>query len=422
MSDMNAQNTEKILSLDREPVALTTQDLLQPLPLNSDSPRFYYLPQWYTRIVGINDGGVPATYWYLVHDGRINGLAYGVGFQASSRQVSGYFGRRGFAESLPPRSDWFRVPGTMGMYGKVNFYGYGQEPRWSGGQSSFLLLAEGKLWKIDLVNKQITAFLDCPSATMTGPVYRLLESPPLAKDQTGFYSAQSMTPMDAGVREAEALTIINLQTGQEVRYPLAAELRDKQLSVARLANGQLLTIASKDWRSEDQDVIWLAPSGEVARRATVHIEPQYTPPSWASRGWQNACAGPVPLYNAVYSLVAAPQQAIGEGEAADVSEALRLVLSQTWPSMIAVLVAGIVCAVIAYRRQRRYGLPYAGIWAVFAFLLGVPGWIAYRYHRIWPVLEECRACHQVSPRDRERCLDCGAEFPGPELKGIEVFA
>ena len=59
---------------------------------------------------------------------------------------------------------------------------------------------------------------------------------------------------------------------------------------------------------------------------------------------------------------------------------------------------------------------------VFAFIFGLPGWIAYRFHRTWPVLEECPACHQPSPRDREDCLDCGKAFPPPPLKGIEVFA
>jgi hypothetical protein len=89
---------------------------------------------------------------------------------------------------------------------------------------------------------------------------------------------------------------------------------------------------------------------------------------------------------------------------------------------LAVLAVGALCAVLAYRRQRRYALPNPGAWAAFAFLLGIPGWIAYRLHRAWPVLEECPACHQPSPRDREECIDCGAEFPPPPLKGIEVFA
>lgn len=423
-SDGSTQNTEQILSLDRQPVAVASQDVLYPTPLNAEThPNYAYMPQWYTRIVGINDGGVPATYWYMVHNGQINGLAYGIGFHASTRRVTGYFGRSGFSDSIPPRSEWFRVPGSTAMYGKVNVHGYGQEPRWSMGKLGFLLLAEGKLWKIDLVKKQITALLDCPSAVLTGQVYRLVDSPPLAKEQTGYYSAQSMTPMDGIVRELNALLVVNLQTGEQFRYPLPPELRSMQLSAVRLANEQLLLIANEDWRSEEYHVVWLMPSGEIARQLAVRIESQYEPRSWAARGWQMAAAGPLPLYNAVYSLLVAPQQAIDEDqEAAEYSQALMLTLSRTWPSILAVLAVGVVCSVLAFRRQRKYGLPQAGPWAVFAFLFGVPGWIAYRYHRTWPVLEACAACHQPSPRDREKCLDCGASFPPPPLKGVEVFA
>jgi hypothetical protein len=52
----------------------------------------------------------------------------------------------------------------------------------------------------------------------------------------------------------------------------------------------------------------------------------------------------------------------------------------------------------------------------------VPGYLAYRFHRTWPVLEDCPRCGEQSPRDRDRCSDCGATFPPPELKGLEIFA
>jgi hypothetical protein len=102
--------------------------------------------------------------------------------------------------------------------------------------------------------------------------------------------------------------------------------------------------------------------------------------------------------------------------------ALGMSLGFLWPSLAGLCAIGAVTAALAYRRQRRYGLPGAAVWAAFAFVLGVPGWIAYRFHRTWPVLEECPACQQPSPRGREACTECGGEFPLPPLKGIEVFA
>jgi hypothetical protein len=99
-----------------------------------------------------------------------------------------------------------------------------------------------------------------------------------------------------------------------------------------------------------------------------------------------------------------------------------MTLAILWPCLAALLAIGAVCAIAAWRRQKRFGLPHAAGWAVFAFLLGIPGWIAYRLHRAWPVVDECPACQQPSPRDREACTECGADFPPPALKGIEVFA
>jgi hypothetical protein len=118
-----------------------------------------------------------------------------------------------------------------------------------------------------------------------------------------------------------------------------------------------------------------------------------------------------------------PNLVINDGEEEeDYSRALGIVLWRTWPSILAVFGLGCAMAPLAYRRQKRFGLPNPAAWAVFAFIFGLPGWIAYRFHRTWPVLEECPACRQPSPRDRESCLDCGKAFPPPPMKGIEVFA
>src|SRR5262245_19914824 len=86
----DTNSTEKILSLDGQPLAITSHDLLR---LNSISPkqesRFAHsAPEWSQRIAGANDGGVPQTLWYVVHDGQIPGHAYGIGFHASTRTVA----------------------------------------------------------------------------------------------------------------------------------------------------------------------------------------------------------------------------------------------------------------------------------------------------------------------------------------------
>ena len=115
-------------------------------------------------------------------------------------------------------------------------------------------------------------------------------------------------------------------------------------------------------------------------------------------------------------------QQLTVGEAHSVPSAIGQAMAICWPGIALVLAISSAGAVAAYRRQRRFGLPGAIGWAILAFVFGLPGWIAYRWHRTWPVIEECPACDQPAPRDRAACTECGAPFPPPELKGLEVFA
>jgi hypothetical protein len=420
----NTQSTEKILSLDGQSLNITSQDLLY---FNGVSPqeesRFGHRDlEWSQRVSGVNDGGVPQTFWYLVHDGRFPGHAYGIGFHASTRTVAGYFGRRGFTGGIPSRDDWFETHGNHGINGQLSVFGTGQEPRWYNGTPRFFLLGDGKIWRIDLAKKTVAEFLDAPSAFQLLQVYRILGSRPAATEDATVYPAASITPMDVMAREPESLLIINQQSGEHRRYPLPEEFRDQTISAAVLPSNQLLLVATRGWRSPDQQIAWLDPSGEIAKQQTIRLKTRYESPSWAWIGWQQAICAPLTIANVAYSLVWGPETALEYGEAEDYTSALALILRKTWPSILAVLVVSAAMAVLAYRHHRRFGFSNSAAWAVFAFLFGVPGWLAYRYHRAWPVLEDCPACRQPAPRDRTDCLDCGAAFPPPPMKGIEVFA
>jgi hypothetical protein len=103
--------------------------------------------------------------------------------------------------------------------------------------------------------------------------------------------------------------------------------------------------------------------------------------------------------------------------------ALVLWWRDRWPLAVIALVA-LALAAACYRRQTRYqASPIERIvWPLFVFLLGVPGWIGYRYCRRWPELEPCPACHQPAPRAGEVCAACRHEFPLPAPQGAEIFA
>jgi hypothetical protein len=419
----NMQETEKIMSLSGEPLKITSQDLLHAYSVNGPDrhPTRVGEIAWQSRMTAANDGGVPPMYWYFVHDGEIPGHAYGIGYHAPTQTVVGYFGRSGFVDSMPPRSDWFDVPGQSGMQGMTTTQFHGQVPRWSGFGPRPLLLADGKLWKIDLVQKQVSKLVDCPEGYRLGQAWRILENPRLQSADVDQRSAASVTPQDCVVREPESLLIVNPKNGESKRYMLPAEMRRHIIATSILPDGNLLLLTQRSYSDADQNVIWLTPNGEIAKQQTIPRKLQWQQWSLAAMGWRWAIDAPLPLVNAAGTLGWLPNFASDEEEE-DYSRALGIVLWRTWPSILAVFLLGCGMAPLAYRRQKRFGLPHPVAWAVFAFVFGLPGWLAYRFHRTWPVLEECPACRQASPRDREDCLDCGKAFPRPPLKGIEVFA
>jgi len=315
----------------------------------------------------------------------------------------------------------FEVPGERALAGATTLQRAAQEPVYEGGAHPFFLLANGKLWRIDVAHRELKAMLDCPQATGIGQVWQIVaERPPVPR---GAHppSAQEITPQLGLVRQPESVLVVDPLTETSTTYPLPAAIRQSQFAGTLLPDGQLILFALKSQLDNEYDVVWIARDGSVLKQHHVRLATWVRPPSLAVLGWWGAVAVPIPIANVTYQAIL-PRMLKESGKADSYSSGLSAVLATNWPSMIAVVVASIACGVAAYRRQRRFALPHAPAWAVFAFLLGIPGWIAYRFHRAWPVLEECPACHQPSPRDREACVDCGADFPPPPLKGIEVFA
>jgi hypothetical protein len=414
---------EQVLTLDGQPVKTSRQDLLYPQMLQHPDQRLQRsTPEWDSRITSANDGGTPEVYWYLIHDGLRNGRAYGVGFHSKTKLIVGYFGREGFANVRPPREQWFEIRGDDGLSGATGATNVNQ-PYFSRASDALIpLLANDKLFVIDVARREVKALVDCPAAEQVGSVWRLPKKPPHPDPDALNQAAQLTTPTDVLVRQPDSVLVVDHRTGKHTAFPLPADARHAMLAGFLLADGSLLLEVwdLRHWQ-EGEDLLWIAPSGEVVKRRHVLLAGRYVRDSEASFGWFAALVAPAPIASGVV-LSLSPMVMAASGQADSYAAGFFKMVRAIWLSVLVVVLAGVGCAVGAYRRQRRLGLPHAGAWAAFTFILGVPGWIAYRFHRGWPVLEECPACHQAAPRDREACLDCGAVFPQPGLKGIEVFA
>lgn len=417
--------THQLLTLDRQPAGGNSQQVIYPQYLQAP-PQSRSIATYPSRLAGANDGGAPSTYWYLLHDGRINGRAYGVGYDSASKTIVGYFGRSGFSSGKPARDDWFKIAGDEGVALATPAI-TNTEPIY-GARPVLYVLAEGQLWAIDTQQRQVKSLLSCPTAFTVGWISQTLaELPPAASDDP---AAVAFMPAlhpnrKLAVRSTESLTVVDPKSGEHSAIPMPSPLQDKSCAVFQRADGSIVLYSvphQGDGGIQVHDVVWLNADGVVRREQQVQIAGAYSVLSSPGIvGWTVAIAAPMPLANLLMTLgVSAERWSTREFDT--YSAAFSATLGDFWPGTLALVVGSLALAVSAYRRQRHYALPYAGLWAVFVFLLGVPGYLAYRFHRTWPVLEDCPRCGESAPRDRDRCSDCGATFPPPELKGLEIYA
>src|SRR5439155_26590080 len=170
---------QQTLTLDGQPANGDDQQLLYSTSISPQRSSFInplMAKGWQERLAAVSDGRTPATYWYLVHDGRSNGRVYGVGYHSLTKRPVGYFGHRGFSETRPPRDEWFEVTGESGLSLATPSLG-AYEPV-STPQQLLVLLAEGKLWAFNTQNRTVEILLEAPRATSLGQVWRTLDKLP----------------------------------------------------------------------------------------------------------------------------------------------------------------------------------------------------------------------------------------------------
>lgn len=411
---INGGMSQEVVSLEREPTAGDIYQILHPsyVPPHSDKSTVSG-SDWTNRLSSVSDGGSPATFWYLVHDGRTNGRAYGVGYHSITKRVAGYFARQGFSEGLPPREDWFHVTGDSGLVYAMPDRMY-LEP-YLQSQPAMYVLANQKLWKIDTRKRSVTPLLECADAEAVGWAWRL-QDPVGGHQQTAAASQRSLF-----IRTPETCLVLDPESGQTSRYPLPESLRTAALGAIQLADDRLLLTSYQQTAGTGQVLVWIDRQGkEVARKQVTLVFPNGVGGERATIAVVGL-AGPAPLAQALLISILAWSR-LATGQADSVLTASGQAIGLAWPTLALIVAISLIGAIAAYQRQRRFSLPGAAGWATFVFFFGVPGWVAYRFHRSWPALEDCPGCHQPAPRDRTKCTECGALFPPPELHGTEVFA
>ncbi|HEX5442671.1 MAG TPA: hypothetical protein VFW87_02530 [Pirellulales bacterium] len=382
--------------------------------LTDDVPR-YRLP-WQKRLMPffLNKNG-PA--WFLVHDGWPNGHAYFAGYESRTRQPLGYLGTSGLVGAVPPVEQqfsidsrrWLREGGIVSSQGNFDYSpSQGIHHPATLQYSSLFLLSGDAVWRVDFHRQTVEMLAEFPGA-MT-----LVSAParPASDAAEGRPVSERLL-----VRTKSSVEMIDLKGQPLGHWGIPPEAQSKDLRCwYDLGNGRVLTnyLRRMVGNNLELELLWLNAAGDLERRQAIEKSQGGIN---ASQVWTDAPVIPMPAVLTALFYAAAP-----EVRGPEFSSTFAKTVAVFWPALLIVYVLSAALALLAYRRQRRYELPWAGAWAVFVLLLGLPGWLAYRWHRHWPTLAPCAECHRPAPRDREACAACGALFAPPPPTGAEMFA
>jgi hypothetical protein len=381
---------------------------------------------WGEHIHTHDDGRTPAVLWHFVSDGRSDGTGYFVGYGSQRKECVGYLGTAGFREHMPPAEELFPFAQPTLHGGSLVFSPASELPplnesaararrpdsdsmpgRWI----VYILGRDRKLYEIDVRAYTVRVLFDEP---------RLCTAALIADTRRSAHAASYRL----AARTEDAVFVLDQHGRLVQRYPIPQSLRDRAFSFAETTTGEALMhekspenfmamqVESRMW--------WVLPNG---RDRTESVALPNIHPMQSLRKYGVAVV-PAPAVLDVFVGIIWAAVLRDDGLAATFPEAMGQALTQFWPALVIAQLLAVALALLCHRRQVRYGASRAEriVWPLFVLLLGLPGWIGYRFGRSWPVLEACPECGQTVLRDRDDCIRCAAEFPLPALKGTEVFA
>jgi hypothetical protein len=355
--------------------------------------------------------GDPQASWFIVHSPIDDGHAYFVGYEVATKDLIGYLGQKGFRASLPPREEWFAMAGEPTRRLVANASG----SRTPAGLPAIVstpllppglafLASDNRVWAIILNSRSLHVLLESPAIVS------------LAAATTAEGDAELLA------RTSSEVIAIDFNGRRRASWKIPAAWESADFQWYELADGTALAQRQRqDGNVVYADLAWIAPDGAITRQEELEAYYGLTASAPVTY-FLKAALTPSPLTMTYMTAISTPSGAVNRGEQPDFPTALAGTLADAWPALVTLYSLSALLAWLTYRRQVRYALPGAGAWAVFVFLLGVPGWLAYRWHRTWPVLEECGECRRRVSHDRETCSACGRLFGPAPLMGTEVFA
>lgn len=394
--------------------------------------------EWRYRILGYTDLREPPIIWYLIHSGQREGSGYFAGYDSESKQPVGYIGRGGSRPDTPPHEDRFPVDsrrlGHRNNFGAVSSYDYpdGREPyRYSSGgrpakgqipPSTVFLISGERLLEVDLQERAVREVMTAPELVSVNLTRRALpEIPPNDDDES---TSRPVLSQNLAVRLKDRILVRDTLSGQRRRYQIPSELGRRHFSFVELADGTAIAwlTGPRGGPLRRNELCWFDPSGQILRREEVLLKSRGSYLGPKTQALLQALELPAPVAMTLAATVFEPRRYLSRGKASTYGEALAEVASDFWPALVVTYLLGVGLAWVCRRRQQQYAARWTALWIVFVFVFGAAGIFGYLLHRSWAARPACPKCGRPSPRDREACFACGADFPEPAPKGIEVFA
>lgn len=381
---------------------LPRADSWQPFPLDRERERVWLAYGSY--------GGEEL--WYFVHDGRVAGSCYFVGFDRRTKYCLGYLSAHGFQEGEPREQD--RIP--LDLREKSITREYRQDGKVS-------LASENRLIEVDFFHRTVRTLMTADQRILSHAIHTTtLRDPPFE------LSPKILQRLVVyAVRLSDRVVVLEEPklTQRERTFLLPPEVRDSSFffyfshDFRNAPREQALLVRSRHVMDDTRcDMDWIDPAGKIVRHEETVFPRRSIFDKPTKRPWISTAA----ISSPVLTVPLAPFLGANLDERLDYFAAYSAGFPYAWLPCTLAMIAAFVLACLCFRRQKHYAQAWTAVWVAFVLLGGLPAWLAYRWHRRWPVLAACPACGQLAPRDRLHCAHCGAEFPVPQAKGIEVFA
>ncbi|HEV8068461.1 MAG TPA: hypothetical protein VGP76_12045 [Planctomycetaceae bacterium] len=378
---------------------------------------------WNWRLKAFEDDQHASNHWFFVHDGKENGSGYFVGYHWATFERVGFIGDSGFRRNPLPAQQGIPVGRDLLIWsqwssarmeqdsGQVERERYQIKSRIP---SHLVYVPSGnRVRLVDLAQQSVRTVFEGDSPIVG---INLINEPAASRPA----SAQRLAIL---VRTERSIS--GLADDHRVIWRLPCSDESMRMRVALiyvLSDGQIVMTIRRGWEGNimRDRVYWLSPGGVVQKQQDA--ETQIGDLAWNERseGLLLAWAVPVPaVFPALQPLV----MVLGD-MANSYLDAWRLMLEQSWLSLVGVALVTLALATATWWHSKRFALPLHErlVWWVFVALTGVPGFAGYLLHRRWPLRQTCSHCLAMTPLATGACAWCEKRFPGPIPKGTEVFA